>query len=57
VKHRGLGLIVSVVTVPDDPICNRVGEVSAQSPPAGTVVQPGQHVLIQVFGPPPQGCF
>jgi alpha-tubulin suppressor-like RCC1 family protein len=52
-----IGLAVQVVTVPDDPLCNNVGLVTAQNPPAGTVVQPGQQVAIHVLGPPPGGCF
>jgi alpha-tubulin suppressor-like RCC1 family protein len=53
---QAIGLIVQVVTVPDEPLCDNVGQVTAQSPPTGTIIQPGQHVTIQVFGPPRQGC-
>jgi alpha-tubulin suppressor-like RCC1 family protein len=54
---QAAGLTVHVGTTPDDPICNRVGEVVSQSPSAGTVVTPGAHVSIIVAVPPAGGCF
>ena len=51
------GLVVQVVTVPDDPYCNNIGLVAAQNPQAGTVIEPGQQASIQVYGQPPGGCF
>jgi beta-lactam-binding protein with PASTA domain len=54
---QAIGLSVQVTTVPDQPICNNVGTVESQTPPAGTVVAPGGHATIRVYVPPPAGCF
>jgi hypothetical protein len=55
---QALGLSVQVTTVPDpDRICDQVGYVESQTPPAGTAVAPGGHVAIRVYGPAQGGCF
>jgi len=55
---HALGLSVQVLPVPDpDRRCDHVGFVESQSPPPGTVVGPGMHVRIRVYGPAQGGCF
>jgi len=54
---QAIGLSVQVSTVPDKPICNNVGTVESQTPPPGTVVAPGGHATIRVYGPAQGGCF
>jgi alpha-tubulin suppressor-like RCC1 family protein len=55
---HALGLTVQELTVPDpDRRCDHVGYVESQSPPPGTVVGPGVHVRIRVYGPAQGGCF
>jgi beta-lactam-binding protein with PASTA domain len=55
---QAIGLSVQVSTVPDpDRRCDNVGYVESQSPPPGTVVAPGGHATIRVYGPAQGGCF
>lgn len=56
-RLQAAGLTVQVVNVPDDPICNHVGEVVGQNPTPGQVVPPGTRVRIQVAIRPRGGCF
>ena len=55
---QALGLSVQVSIVPDpDRLCDDVGYVESQTPPAGTAVAPGGHATIRVYGPAQGGCF
>lgn len=45
------------ITVPDDRLCDHVGEVVGQSPPHGATVATGSKVDIVVAVPPSNGCF
>ena len=54
---QAIGLSVQVLNVPDQRICDNVGTVESQTPPAGTVVAPGGHATIRVYVPPPADCF
>jgi alpha-tubulin suppressor-like RCC1 family protein len=54
---QAIGLSVQVLNVPDQRICDNVGYVESQTPPAGTVVAPGGHATIRVYVPPSAGCF
>jgi Regulator of chromosome condensation (RCC1) repeat/PASTA domain len=55
---QAIGLSVQVTSVPDpDRICDHVGYVESQTPPPGTVVAPGGHATIRVYGPAQGGCF
>ena len=55
---QAIGLSVQVSTVPDpDRHRDHVGYVESQTPPPGTVVAPGGHATIRVYGPAQGGCF
>jgi beta-lactam-binding protein with PASTA domain len=55
---QAMGLSVQVSTVPDpDRHRDHVGNVESQTPPPGTVVAPGGHATIRVYGPAQGGCF
>jgi hypothetical protein len=55
---HALGLSVQVQSVPDpDRRCPHIGLVESQSPPPGTVVGPGTHVSIRVYGTAQGGCL
>jgi alpha-tubulin suppressor-like RCC1 family protein len=55
-KLQAEGLTVVIRTTADDPFCEHLGTVVAQSPFGGTVVRPGATVVIWVAAQPPQGC-
>jgi hypothetical protein len=48
---QALGLSVQVLNVPDQRICDNVGYVESQTPPAGTAVAPGGHATIRGLRP------
>ena len=55
---QALGLTVNVVmTADDNPYCDNLNHVLAQSPSAGTFRLPGATVVIWVAQRPPGGCL
>jgi hypothetical protein len=47
----------NIVTTPDDRSCNRIGQIKAQSPAAGTLAVFGSRVDVTVYVRPAQPCL
>jgi beta-lactam-binding protein with PASTA domain len=55
---QSAGLVLGTIAkVADNNLCNNVGNVAAQFPAPGTLVNPGTAVNITVYKAPTSGCF